>query len=106
MVVEVTRKPAIHTASVLAGEARHAVEPRFAARRSLDAALALTWDFDALAPWEGETVVVGYAGAAAAEDTVFDRRALEAVAPGLDAHESHRAVVIRVAKPFARTGAA
>jgi len=106
VIVEVTRKPAVHTAPAFAGEARHAVEPRIAARRSLDAALALTWDFDALTPWEGKTVVASYAGAAAAKDAVFDRRALEAVAPGLDAHEADRAVVTRVTEPFTRTGTA
>lgn len=104
VIIEVTRKTAIHAAPAFAKEPRHAVEPRVAAGCRLDAALAFTWHIDALTAWERKTVVVGDAGTAAAKDALLDRRTLEAVAPRLDAHEARRAIDTRVAKIFARTG--
>jgi hypothetical protein len=103
VIIDVTRKPAIDAAPALTRKAGHAVEERIAARRSLDATLVLTRYVDAHTPWGAH--IAGYTGAAATEDAVFDRRALEAVAPRLDAYESDGAVVSR-AKPCARTGTA
>jgi len=80
VLIEITGDAAIDAALALARKAERAIEARAAARGGPDTAIAaLPGDFEAL-PASG-TVRRALASAAAREDALLDRCALEAVAP-------------------------
>jgi hypothetical protein len=93
--------PAIDAAPALAREAEHAIEPRLAACRGLNAALVLAGNLLALST--ARTVLVAVASPTASKDALLDRQTLEAVASRLDANQTDGTVVVRLAESLSRT---
>jgi len=96
------RNPAIDTAPALTREAEHAVEARIATRGGLDAAHALLRYVHALSALG--TRHDAAAGAAARENALLDRCAIEALASRLDANRTDGTMIVRIAEAPRWTG--